>query len=299
MNQINIDSLKYKYQSGERNFANLDLSNLDLKGINLKGVNLSNANLQRTDLSDADLRESCLDEANLDRTNLIAAKLDRVSFKKASLLKSNLTQVSAVATNFDEAKIVGSVLQQADLTKANFHKAYLTISHLEEAILTNACFNEADLNGAYFEKACFNGADLRKIILVNKSNLKGAYYNELTQFDSNCNPISLGMQLTVGKSLMTIEQLLTEFNAIAQCGNRYLGNIMTIKYWKSSRPNNPNNIEWLEKFSIDNSAKITFLGKLTERITAEQLTFYQLWSEAFIKACSLLIADFPNLIENS
>jgi uncharacterized protein YjbI with pentapeptide repeats len=296
MNQINIDSLKHKYQSGERDFANLDLSKLNLKGINLRGVNLSNANLQHTDLCDADLRESCLDEANLDRTNLIAAKLDNVSFKKASLLKSNLNRASAVATMFDGAKIINSQLQQADLTKANFYKAYLTISHLEEAILINACFNEADLNGAYFNKACFNGADLRKIILVNTSNLKGSYYNELTKFDVNYNPVSLGMQLTVGKSLMTIEQLLAEFNTIAQCSNRYLGNIMTIKYWKSSRPNN---IEWLEQFSIDNSAKITFLGKLTERITTEQLTIYQLWSEAFVKACSLLIADFPNLIENS
>ncbi len=294
MNDIVTYNLKKKYASGERNFANIDLSNLDLKGIDLRGTNLSNANLQQADLSNINLQESYLDGANLDRTNLTAAKLDRVSFKKAKLLKSNLDRASVIAANFDGAKIISCQLQKANLTEANFSKAYLTISHFEEAILDNACFKGADLNGAYFERASFNGSDLREIHLIDKSHLKvkGAYYNELTKFDASLNPADIGMQVTVKPSRITIEDLLEIFNSLTQSSNQYLGTMMTIKYWESSKPN----AEWVQQFKIDDSARITFAGNATELIAKEEFQLYQSWSQAFIKSCSRVIQNFSALV---
>jgi uncharacterized protein YjbI with pentapeptide repeats len=293
MDKMTADVLQIKYKQGERNFANLDLSHLDLQGINLREVDLRNTNLQKTNLSYANLSESCLDGANLDRSNLTEAKLNNVSLQQAALLKTNMQRVIAISANFNGTKIINSQLQKADLTNSSFTNAYLTISHFEEAILHNTIFKKTDVNGAYFQRASFHGADLTGINLIRQAHLKGAVYDESTQFNLDVNPAELGMEKTVKTLKVTIEELLAVFNSLTQCSNRYLGSVITIQYWQSSRPD----IQWLEKFQIDKSARISFLGEPTELINTAQFRSYQIWSEAFIKSCSQLIQDFSALIK--
>jgi hypothetical protein len=92
---------------------------------------------------------------------------------------------------------------------------------------------------------------------------------------------------------ITIEELLIVLNHLSQCSNQYLGKTLTANYWHSSRPD----FEWLNKFETDHTAKITFSGLLTEPINPLQLQWFLKWINAFIKCCSQIIQDFPNMID--
>ncbi len=98
--------LLQRYQLGERNFQQAELSNMNLQKLNLENINLIGANLSG---------------ANLQYSNLNRAKLIATNFKNA-----NLKGVSLV-----KAKLIG-----ADLTNAN-----LTDADLTKADLTNVIFN--------------------------------------------------------------------------------------------------------------------------------------------------------------
>ena len=68
---------------------------------------------------------------------------------------------------------------------------------------------------------------------------------------------------------------------------------MTAKYFHSSRPD----FDWLNQFEIDKSNQISFEGVLTNSVSYLQLCWFQKWSDNFIKSCSLIVKDFPKLIE--
>jgi uncharacterized protein YjbI with pentapeptide repeats len=295
MKKITANTLKSMYKSGERDFAQTDLSNLMLSGINLSGSNLKGANLQSTNLSHADLSETCLDLADLYQTNLTNVKLDRASLKLANLHKSNLNHATLIETNLQKSKLISSSLQQANLIKANLTEAYLSLSDLEQAQIHNSCLYKADLNGIKPERASFKGSDLRRISLVNKVFLKGAFYDRNTLFDAEFDPISAGMKAIVESDnvKITIEEVLATFNYLSQCSNQFLGNKITLKYWQSSRPSD----DWLKQFEIDRSTKATFAGEVTGTITAEQLKAIQTWSNVFIQYCSQVIVDFASIIQ--
>jgi uncharacterized protein YjbI with pentapeptide repeats len=252
MEKFDADVVKQMYESGNRDFKGKDLSHLILTGIDLTGIDLREANLQGIDLRNSNLSESCLDGADL---------------YKANLSESNFKNASLNSVNFNQ-------------------------SNLEETQIHNACLNRADLNGTCCIKASFQGADLREIYLTNKSYLKKAYYDELTQFDGNFDPTTIGMILSIAEAEMTIEELLERLNSLSQTGNSYLGNVMTIKYWQSSRPNH----QWLQQFNLDKSARITLANKTTEAITKEQQELLQSWGDLFIKSCSQIIHNFADLI---
>ncbi|ACB53560.1 rfrA family pentapeptide repeat [Crocosphaera subtropica ATCC 51142] len=99
--------LLQRYQLGERNFQQAELSNMNLQKLNLEDINLIGANLSGTNLQNS----------NLNRAKLIAANLKN----------ANLTGVSLV-----KAKLIG-----ADLTNANLTDADLTNTDLTDVILNN------------------------------------------------------------------------------------------------------------------------------------------------------------------
>jgi uncharacterized protein YjbI with pentapeptide repeats len=295
MKKLTANTLKSMYKSGERDFAQTNLSNLMLSGINLSGSNFKGANLQSTDLSHADLSETCLDLADLYQSNLTNAKLDRASLQLANLHKSNLNHATLIETNLHKSKLISSSLQQTNLINSNLTEAYLSLSDLEQAQIHDCCLYKADLNGIKPKQASFKGSDLRQISLVNKFFLKGAFYDFNTLFDSEFDPISAGMQIILEpeKVTITIEEVLATLNYLSQCSNQFLGNKITLKYWQSSRPND----DWLKQFEIDRSTKATFAGEITGTITAEQLKAIQTWSNLFIDYCSQVIVDFAAIVQ--
>ncbi|EAZ90387.1 pentapeptide repeat-containing protein [Crocosphaera chwakensis] len=99
--------LLQRYQLGERNFQQAELSNMNLQKLNLENINLIGANL-----SGANLQYS-----NLNRAKLIAANLKNANLKGVSLVK---------------AKLIG-----ADLTNTNLTDADLTNADLTNVILNN------------------------------------------------------------------------------------------------------------------------------------------------------------------
>ncbi|ELR98570.1 pentapeptide repeat-containing protein [Gloeocapsa sp. PCC 73106] len=255
--------IRKRYSSGDRQFQNIKLRHAQLKGIkltqaNLKGADLSYANLRGADLSYADLSNAYLNETNLIDANLRGAILNRASLIKA-------------------------LLANADLTNANLTEAYLT-----KAFLTNVNLIKANLSGTYLHDADLTGTKFTE-----------AVYTPQTQFPLLFNPRVAGMtQKSSLDSLIqqriTVAQLLTGFNEVAQCSNHYLGNTLTAKYLQSSRPQR----DWLSNFTVNSQGEITFDGPINTQVTTLQLQYFQEWIAAFIKACSLIIQDFGKVIKN-
>jgi hypothetical protein len=92
---------------------------------------------------------------------------------------------------------------------------------------------------------------------------------------------------------ITIAQVVNNFESIASLTSCYLGVTITAKNFHESRPD----IEWLQKFSMDKQGKISFTGTLNHQATMMQLKWLEKWTNAFIKKCSVIIQDLPNIIE--
>lgn len=261
VNNYNTD-IKTQYNQGERDFPKMQLRRIDLRNSNLKGINL-----QGSDLSYADLRDADLSNANL----------SNCYFNEANLSGANLTG----------ANLTGAYLIKAYLTKTDFKKAVLKETYFTGSFLTKANFMKADLSGAFLNGAHLNGAIFQ-----------GASYDNTTRFDRCFDPTTLGMtllssfQVSASKKI-TIAQVITNFESIASITSCYLGGMITAKNFNESRPE----IEWLQQFSMDKQGKISFTGTLTHQATMMQLKWLEKWTNAFIKKCSLIIQDLPNIIE--
>ncbi len=258
----NISDIQQKYNLGERDFPKLqlrriNLRNADLSGINLQGSDLSYADLRNADLSKANLSNCYFNEANLQEVNLSGANLQGAYFIKAYLIKANLT-------------------------KANIKEAYLTGS-----FVTRANFSKADLSGTFLNGTHLSGANFTK-----------ATYDNATRFDKGFEPEKLKMSVVSSferavANKVTIADIVTNFENIASITSRYLGGTITAKNFEKSRPE----IEWLNSFTMDKKGKITFSGSLNHQATMIQLKWLEKWTNSFIKECSLIIQDLPNIIE--
>lgn len=250
------------YSQGERDFLKMELRRIDLRNSNLKGINL-----QGSDLSYADLREADLSNANLSYCYL----------NEANLSGANLTGV-----NLTGAYLIKAYLTKSDLKKAIAKEAYFTGS-----FLTKANFMKADLSGAFLNGAHLNGAIFNE-----------AVYDNTTRFDRGFDPHKFGMilissfQASPAKKI-TIGQVINNFESIASITSSYLGGTITAKKFEESRPD----IEWLQGFSMDKKGKISFTGTLSHQATMMQLKWFEKWTNAFIKKCSVIIQDLPNIIE--
>lgn len=277
----NFAEFKQQYQQGKKEFINFNLREADFKGINLSYLDLRGCNLIK-----ANLTEVCLDEANLDNANLTEAILDRASLIKTRLNQANLTKASLIKT-----KLVRASLNEANLSQANFSNAFLTISCLDKTLLTGASFQEAAINGASFQEADLTDASfLRASLRHAKFNL--SYYNFNTLFDSNFDPIEAGMQKIISIEDITTDLLTETFTSLCQLGQHYLGIQMITKYWQSSRPD----FDWLKQFQINNLGQVTFIEENNQPVNQENIKYYKKWLDAFIKSCSLIIQDFPKIV---
>ncbi len=258
---LDKNKLEEQYSSGTRHFSQAQLEKADLEDIFLSRADLNQANLNGANLKNADLSD-----ANLTESSLIGAELNKAHLSGINLSKANLSQVD----------LTESILNQANFTEACLEKASLMWAVLIEADLSGA-----DLSGADLSDANLSGANL------NSANLKDVFYNSKTKLPNNFDPASQGMVNKLG-----IEEFIDWFNHLCSCSNKYLGNIMTARYFDSSRPN----FDWLKQFTINKSSKIDYQGNLTEPITSEHLKYFQQWLNAFIKSCSSVIKGFEKFV---
>lgn len=261
LNNTNID-IQTQYDLGERNFPKMELRRIDLKNAQLRGINLEGSDLSYADLRDADLSGANLTKCYLNEANLSGA-------------------------NLSDANLTGAYLIKAYLTKVNFQKAIVKETYFSGSFLTRANFSKADLSGAFLNGAHVNGAVF-----------KGAYYDNTTRFDKGFEPESLGMQkqssfnLSTGKKV-TIGEIVKNFETIASITSKYLGGTITAKHFQDSRPD----VEWLQNFAMDKNGKISYGGSFSSQATTIQLKWFDKWTNTFVKKCSVVVQDLPNIIE--
>lgn len=262
--------LRKRYSGGERQFYRAQLEKVDLEAallthIDLRRANLDYANFQKADLSNANLKKSSLIKANLCRANLRNANLTGADLSNANLTGADLTGIN--------------------LSNANLNKANLSIVRFEKVDITKSIV--ANFSSANFVGALFLGVDLRNV------NLEGSLYDNTTKFPIDFDPVVRGMlkECTVLKDC-NVEGLITQFSHLCRCSNKYLGGIITAKYFYSSRPN----FDWLNKFIINNSAQITYQGSIADSVSSEQLHWFQQWMDSFTQSCSQIVKDFSRLI---
>ncbi|MEY2977444.1 MAG: hypothetical protein RLZZ435_1583 [Cyanobacteriota bacterium] len=94
-----------------------------------------------------------------------------------------------------------------------------------------------------------------------------------------------------------LKEYFLGINQLSSFAKKYLGTAVIVNYWKSSRPQ----VKWLEGFQIDRSGNVTCLAENTQLIqqpvSTQQQEWLRDWVQSFIKRCSTVIRDFPNLAE--
>ncbi len=100
----------------------------------------------------------------------------------------------------------------------------------------------------------------------------------------------LGFKVLVVK----IEDIVVALNQLNHFSTSYVGNVLTLTTWQSTRPQ----VDWLNNFQINRSTKkFTFSGTSAETADAIQLQWIQEWVSAFIYQISQTIKDFSISVE--
>jgi hypothetical protein len=124
MIKMTRNELIEKYQSGERNFKDVDLSKTNLFCANLSKTDLSYANLFCADLSYANLScagLSCanLSGAGLSYANLFYANLSKTDLSEANLSYANLSKTNLYGANLFKTKYIIPQVLLADWGKVS------------------------------------------------------------------------------------------------------------------------------------------------------------------------------------
>ena len=237
-----------------------NFARISLQGVNLKGADLRYINLKEADLRNSDLSGAILYGVNLEKANINFTQLD-----KAKL---------------DGAFLSGATIACSSLVEANLSDTDLRKTSLDAANLTRAILNGADLSDAYLSSAEMQGAILYGAYFSNRTRFPGDYFA----------PLSRGMRL---EAKIDIEDLLEKFNYLTHYGSHYFGPMITAKNWQSSRPDS----DWLNQLTVQKSGSITFTGLSEKTINNSQRHLAQKWMIDFINFCSMVIHNFPDLID--
>lgn len=126
--KLTVEEVKSQYESGRRDFSQVDLYRLQLEEINLKQSIFRDANLMQVNFRKADLREADFANGNLRRVILREAKLNNAFFSNADLQKADLRKADLTFANFQNAN-----LEEADFSGANLTNAKITEKQLAQA----------------------------------------------------------------------------------------------------------------------------------------------------------------------
>jgi uncharacterized protein YjbI with pentapeptide repeats len=162
-----VDSaeLLRRYNSGERDFLQLNLSRIRLRDAELQGINCSGADFSNADLSGANLSNADLSRVNLSQANLCATNLDSANCQDADFRNAGLTgDCHGINTNYIRADFRGNALDQgivekSDFTAANFEGCHISQYSFIGCNLTAANFRNTRLSEVIFENCNLTGAD--------------------------------------------------------------------------------------------------------------------------------------------
>ncbi len=90
-----------------------------------------------------------------------------------------------------------------------------------------------------------------------------------------------------------IAEIVDALNQLSKYSSNYLGAKITVNNWESNRYN----VDWLNNFSIDGSAKFAFSGTNAEAENFVQLQWIHKWVTAFVHQNTKTFRDFPQTIE--
>lgn len=96
---------------------------------------------------------------------------------------------------------------------------------------------------------------------------------------------------------LTLKDALDALNQLSDLSAHYLGRAVTAGYLKTSRPDG----DWIDRFQIDRSALIEFMGTgadLIQPIAGDHQRLLQKWITAMVDRCTNVIRDFPSLVED-
>jgi hypothetical protein len=93
--------LQERYEKGDRNFNNAQLSGENLSGLNLHSISLKNADLYGVNLSNAGLKRADFSGANLAYVNLSSAELTSANLCGANLYGANLEKTNLKQALYD------------------------------------------------------------------------------------------------------------------------------------------------------------------------------------------------------
>ncbi|MGB5962619.1 MAG: pentapeptide repeat-containing protein [Coleofasciculaceae cyanobacterium] len=154
---MDVKELLARYEAGERDFCEINLSGADLSYADLCGADLSHSNLRGANLSAAKLSGTNLFFADLSNTDLRAAYLSGAYLSNADLSASNLfgaklfcaclLDVNLRDANLCDSELAGVNLVYADLTNTNLTNADLSYANLYLTNFTNATLTGAKLDG--------------------------------------------------------------------------------------------------------------------------------------------------------
>lgn len=95
---------------------------------------------------------------------------------------------------------------------------------------------------------------------------------------------------------VTVQNMLAALNHLSQFTRHYLGTSIIVNYWRSTCPD----IDWLKNFQIDRAAEFAFNqaipSSLNQPLTLEEQAWIKVWVAAFIRRCSTVIRNFPQIV---
>ena len=226
-----------RYEEGERDFSEVDLSDTDWQGYDLSEINLEGA-----DFSNSDFKNMVFNRANLKNCNFRGSTFQSVKFVEADLtnacfIKSDLhiidfawadltgaqfgecrrfssCEIARATTknvNFDKLNLYNVNWSFLDLEGCSFYKTNLNGSNWTETNCKNCNFKLANLEEAIFRDACLEGANLKQAKLK-KANLMKAKLK---------NASFIGADLTDVNSYLTNYQEAQIIGAIMPDGEVY------------------------------------------------------------------------------
>jgi hypothetical protein len=90
-----------------------------------------------------------------------------------------------------------------------------------------------------------------------------------------------------------LSDLLVAFEHLRERSQYFLGETMTSRYLKSSRPD----FDWLQHFKVDPKGNIQFSDPSIHMVGTLELYWTRRWMHDFIASCSQIIQDFPSRID--
>lgn len=96
-----VETLKFLYSQGRRNFRDRNLAEANLAGVDMPGIDLTNAYLKGADLTGANLAGARLVGADLTGATLTATQLSHAMLEGAALKRTNLHMASLHHATYD------------------------------------------------------------------------------------------------------------------------------------------------------------------------------------------------------